>query len=45
MVHFLLGGNDMDDVDDEINQDDGHEDIDEAIDIRGIFALGQQKSF
>lgn len=45
MVHFPLDENDMDDVDDESDQDDGHEDIDEAIDIRGISALGQQKSF
>lgn len=45
MVHFLLDGNDMEDVDDESNQNDGHEDVDEAADIRGISSLGQQEPF
>ena len=45
MVHFLLDGNDMDEVHDESNQDGDHEDMDEAIDVRGISSLGQQESF
>ena len=45
MVHFLLDGNDMEDIDDESDQDDGHKDVDEAADIRGISSLGQQEPF
>lgn len=45
MVHFLLDGNDMEDVDDESDQDDGHKDVDEAADIRGMPSLGQQEPF
>lgn len=35
----------MEGVDDESDQDDGHEDVDEATDIRGISSLGQQEPF
>ena len=35
----------MENVDDESDQDDGHEDVDEAADIRGITSLGQQEPF
>lgn len=45
MVHFLLDGNDMEDIDDESDQDDGYKDVDEAADIRGVSSLGQQEPF
>lgn len=45
MVHFLLDRNDTEDVDDKSDQDDGHEDVDETADIRGISSLGQQEPF
>ena len=45
MVHFLLDGNDMEDVDDESDQDDGYKDVNEAADIRGVSSLGQQEPF
>ena len=35
----------MEDVDDESDQDDGHEDVDEDADIRGISCRGQQEPF
>ena len=43
--YFLFDGNDTEDVDDESDQDDGHEDVDKAADIRGIASLGQQEPF
>ena len=45
MVRFLLGGNDTEDVDDKSDQDDGHEDVDETADIRGISSFGQKEPF
>lgn len=45
MVHFLLDGNDMEDIDDESDQDDGYKDVDEAADIRGVASFGQQEPF
>ena len=45
MINFLMGGNDMEGIDDESDQDDGREDVDEAADIRGISSLVKQEPF
>lgn len=45
MVHFLLDGNDVEHVDDEGDQDDSHQNVNKAADIRGIASFGQQQPF
>lgn len=43
MIHFLLDGNDMEHVQDQCDQDDGHQNIDKAADVGGLafFRLDQ----
>ena len=43
VVHLLLGGNDVEHIDDECYQYDHHQNVDKAADIRGVASLGQQK--
>ena len=45
MVHFLFGGNDVEYIDDECDQDHSHQNVDKAADIRGIASFGQQQPF
>lgn len=45
MVHFLFGGNDVEYIDDECNQDNSHQNVNKAADIRGVASLGQQEPF
>ena len=45
MVHFLFGGNDVEYIDDECDQDNSHQNVNKAADIRGIASFGQQEPF
>ena len=45
MVHFLFGGNDVEYIDDECDQDNSHQNVNKAADIRGVASLGQQEPF
>ena len=45
VVHLLFGGNDVEYIDDECNQDHSHQNVDKAADIRGVASFGQQEPF